>query len=456
MPANLHIRLILFVILILTVAPSLHAQTPTLTCSPAPCVLPNVQVSQSSFILPYSLSLDPADGQHLVTGESDLSCTTAYVTNDGGATWTNHCSKAGGWPAFAFGLNAVINGAGIGPDQTCAPDCDESVGQFSTSSDNGVTWSKPVRSAPHALGFGVSYSQIQVDTNPSSPHFGAIYVSALQYGGAPLITAIGVSHSSDNGATWKLVPVDSTQNAPSEDFESHLAIGSDGTVYVTWLRCPVSGGGTSCPGQAATLLFSKSIDGGNTWSAPSLMGNPMLVPSNSRCGSAGIENLPNTCWFTQDVPVIAIDNSGGTLNGRLYGTFYNWTGSFMQVVLVYSTDGGTSWSTPIAVQDSRDNHDQFAPSLSVSSSGILGVTWQDRFRDPANVKYQPYAAFSNDGGATFFRRFVLATVPSNPRITTNAFTYPTTNLWSGNTFYALWQDTRTGESLAWFGGVVLK
>ena len=452
MPAN---RLVLL-IFCLMIVPALHAQAPSLTCSPAPCVLPNVQVSQSSFILPYSLSLDPADSQHLATGESDLTCTTVYVSNDGGATWTNHCSNAGGWPAFAFGPNGIINGAGIGPDHVCAPDCDESVGQFSSSADNGVTWSKPVLSAPHALGFGVQYSQIQVDNNPASPRFGAIYISALQYGGAPLITAIGVSHSTDNGATWKLVPVDSTQNSPFEDFESHLAIGSDGTVYVTWLRCRVSGGGTSCPGQTATLLFSKSTDGGRTWSAPSLMGNPTLVPKNPQCGSAGIENLPNTCWFTQDVPVIAVDNSGAAFSGRLYGTFYNWTGTFMQVLVVNSTDGGATWSTPVAVAASNDNHDQFAPSLSVSNSGTLGVTWQDRFRDPANIKYQPFAAFSNDGGATFFNRVALSSVPSNPRISTNAFTYPTINLWSGNTFYALWQDTRTGESLAWIGGIKLQ
>ncbi len=128
----------------------------------------------------------------------------------------------------------------------------------------------------------------------------------------------------------------------------------------------------------------------------------------------------------------------------------------MQVALVYSTDGGTTWSTPVAVQASNDNHDQFAPSLSVSNSGVLGVTWLDRFRDPANVKYQPWAAFSDDGGATFFRRFVLTTVASNPRITSTGVAHPTLNVWSGNTFYALWQDTRSGESLAWFGGVTLQ
>lgn len=446
-------RLVLL-ISVLLLAPALHAQG-TLTCSPAPCVLPNVQVSQSSYILPYSLSLDPADGQHLITGEADLTCSAVYVSNDGGASWTNHCSKAGNWPALAFGSNGIINGTGIGPDRGCAPDCDESVGQFSSSSDNGVTWSNPALSAPHALGFGVSYSQIQVDTNHSSPHFGAIYVSALQYGGAPLITATGVSHSTDNGVTWRLVPVDATQHSPMQDFQSHLGIGSDGTVYITWLRCPISGGGTSCPGQIATLFFSKSTDGGNTWSTPSTMANALLVPSNPQC-NFGIENLPNSCWFIQNEPVIAVDNSGGAFSGRLYGTYYIWTGTFMQVALVRSTDGGTTWSTPVAVAATNDNHDQFAPSLSVSGSGVLGITWLDRFRDPANVKYQPFAAFSKDGGATFFKRVALTSVASNPLITSSGVAHPTLNVWSGNIFYALWQDTRSGESLAWFGGVMLQ
>jgi hypothetical protein len=459
MPTGMNLRFCVFILLNLMFAPALYGQTqatPGLTCGPAPCVLPNVQVSQSSFILPSSLSLDPADSQHLVTGESDLTCSSVYVSNDGGGTWTTNCSKAGGWAAYAFGPRGEIKGTGTGPDRSCAPDCDENVLQFSTSSDNGVTWSNPVRSAPHALGFGVVDASISIDNNPSSPRYGSIYVSGTQFGDAPLNTAIGVSHSTDNGATWKLIAVDSPQKAPLEDSHSRMTIGGDGTVYVTWLRCAVGGSGTSCPGKPATLFFSKSTDGGNTWSAPTQMGSPMLVPNNPQCGSIVIENLPNTCWFSQNEPVIAIDNSGGAFSGRLYATFYNWTGTFMQVVAVNSIDGGSTWSAPVPVAPASDTHDQFSPAISVSDSGMVGVTWLDRRKDPANLKYQPFAGFSRDGGASFFKNVPLSATASNPGISQTGFTYPVVNVWSGNTLNVLWDDTRTGSILAWFGGVVIK
>ena len=82
------------------------------------------------------------------------------------------------------------------------------------------------------------------------------------------------------------------------------------------------------------------------------------------------------------------------------------------------------------------------PLASVSPTGLVGVSWLDRRNDPADVKYQAFAAISTDGGQTF----------PNTRLT-KAFSNPdqsgdpnwmgdyTGNTWAGGDFIAAWMDS---------------
>src|ERR1051326_6731828 len=163
-------------------------------------------------------------------------------------------------------------------------------------------------------------------------------------------TRIGVSHSTDGGATWHLVNVDSQQiypnldqfsdlaigadgtvyvswmrctaNGPTGDCGGDLAIGADGTVYVSWMRCTANGPTGDCGGTTASQWFSKSTDGGATWSAAVKIHNANLAPDS--CG-AFYGCLPNTFERVSNIPVIAIDNSPNTSFGTLYVADYNWT-----------------------------------------------------------------------------------------------------------------------------------
>ena len=80
---------------------------------------------------------------------------------------------------------------------------------------------------------------------------------------------------------------------------------------------------------------------------------------------------------------------------------YTWTGTYLRVQVIRSTDGGKTWSKPVPVAPASDTHDQFFPSLSVSPTGKVGVSWLDRRNDPNNIDYQAFAAISTDGGRTF-------------------------------------------------------
>ena len=85
----------------------------------------------------------------------------------------------------------------------------------------------------------------------------------------------------------------------------------------------------------------------------------------------------------------------------------------MQVQVVSSTNGGTTWGAPKLVATAGAPGDQFLPWLNVSKAGQVGVTWLDRRNDAANLKYEAFAAFSTDGGSTY-PNVKLSEVQSDP------------------------------------------
>ena len=92
----------------------------------------------------------------------------------------------------------------------------------------------------------------------------------------------------------------------------------------------------------------------------------------------------------------------------------------------------------------------------------MGVSWLDRRNDPANVKYQAFAAISRDGGQTFQPNVQLTTAFSDPDVNG----YPgggwmgdyTGNTWAGpNNFVAAWMDSSNGVDMqVMVGGIRLK
>lgn len=427
---------------------------PNLTCSPAPCVLPNAQASGNggSVVNEVPITANPINAQQLLTGGNDFNCGSIqgfYASSDGGTTWNHTClgnlpgSGGCGDPAVGYDLHgtAFITGVDCGSTPWYVA--------FAKSTDNGATWSAPTVAVNALFQNGFTDKEwLQVDDNPTSPYANNIYISVTQYenGSGNGNDEISVTHSSDGGATWNTVAVDSEQFYPKDDQFSDLAIGKDGTVYVTWERCTANGPTGDCGGTTASFWISKSTDGGNTWSAATQIATANLAPDT--CG-AYYGCLPNTSARLTDIPSVGIDNSAGANAGHLYVTLYNWTGSFMQVEVMTSSDGGSTWSQPVLLTPVTDIHDQFFPWLSVSAKGTVGVTWLDRRNDPGNLSYEAFAAVSSNGGKSFGKNYLIASQASNPK--NDGFgggflgDYRT-SIWSGSTLYASWMDTRNGSN----------
>jgi hypothetical protein len=424
-------------------------KAPTLKCSPSPCALPNVQASEGGQPVDETpISVDPNNSKHVLTAGNDYNCSSSlqgyFASTDGGKTFTHSCgtlatgtSGGDGDPVVGWDLNGVAYRGGI-------DDGSNLVIAIGKSTDFGATWSTPVIAAK-VSGVDMDKPWLEIDTNAASPLKNALYVSMTQFSGNN--TRIGVSHSTDGGATWHLVNVDSQQIYPNLDQFSDLAIGADGTVYVSWMRCNASGPTGDCGGTTASQWFSKSTDGGATWSAAFKIHNANLAPDS--CG-AFYGCLPNTFERVSNIPVIAIDNSPNASFGTLYVADYNWNGTYMQVEAASSLDGGVTWGNAVGVTPSTDTHDQFFPWINVSDSGLIGVTWLDRSLDGANVNYDAFGTSSKKLQKLKNGNLRLSSVSSDPfndGFGSGFMGDYTGNAWVAgkNKLYMSWSDTRNGS-----------
>jgi hypothetical protein len=428
-------------------------------CSPAPCVLPPTQASEGGALVNTSpIVANPLNPERLLLGSNDWNCpapSTAgfHLSNDGGSTWSVTCMPVvrtknyvfwpDGDPMVGYDRNGVAYIATSYADSETG-----SIGFVGVQkSQDGMHWSQPaaVLSVPETVPVE---GWLTVDTNVGSPYLNSLYVTAVMIGppGVQSENQVVVSHSHDGGRTWSRAQAEPIQTYPANEGFTSMAVGKDGTAYLTWQHCVGTGPAAGCKNGRGYMVLSKSSDGGVTWSHPTLMTAIMIAPSPCNC-YAGL--LPNTNDVrVYNYPAIGVDNSSGPYAGNLYVVMYTWTGTYMQVQVIRSTDGGSTWSKPVPVASASDAHDQFFPWLSVSSTGLVGVSWLDRRNDPANIDYQAFAAISADGGQSFQPNVQLTTAFSNPNV--NGYPFNewmgdyTGNTWNGPDFVAAWMDSSNG------------
>ncbi len=402
--------------------------------------MPEVVISSDS-VSSTIITSNPMNANQLIASAADATCPNAgmlgvYSSVDGGLTWSSTCTQfiSDGEPAVAYGQNtAYVAGAYSGFPGAV---------YMQASTDGGQTWSSRVLVTDGILPGVTNVASLQVDNSLSSPFMNSAYISATQFDVKVVESQISVSHSTDGGNSWITTPVEPVEYKPIVDQFSRLAIGSDGTVYVAWQRCAIIGPSINCADTDAQMLLSKSTDGGNTWSTPAVIATVHLAPDTCDCAFFG--NLPLTNEAVSNMPVLGIDNSSGPHADNLYAVMYTWTGTQMRTLVATSADKGKTWGKPVVVAPTK--HDQFFASLSVSPSGIVGVSWMDRRNDPLNVSYQPFAAGSLNGGASFTKSYPVTTILSDPYLDGNGGTYMgdyTGNTWAGNNYFLVtWPDSR--------------
>jgi hypothetical protein len=430
-----------------------------LTCSPAPCVLPPVQASEGGgTVTDTPIVTNPLNQRELLLGSVDGNCYPSalgfHLSRDRGSAWNRvlcmpDITMGGrGWdssdePSVGYDGKGTAYIAGL---YFCTGYCHGyTAGLLAVQkSTDGAHWSKPVvalRDQGQTFPFETSMA---ADTSPTSTRVNSLYVSGVMWTQSGRDNQVMVSHSTDGDATWKQVAIEAVQKYPEGDNLTRMAVGKYGAVYLAWLHC-------TSPCSTAKVMLSKSGDGGNTWSSPQRIAQ-VTMPTDWE--------LPITFERVYNYPAIASDNSDGPYSGNLYVVMYTWTGAYLRVQMIRSTDGGDTWSQPMPLAPKSDTHDQFFPSISVSSTGKIGVNWLDRRNDPANIDYQAFAAISTDGGQSFGANWQLTKAFSNPKTNgteNNWMGDYTGNTWTGDTFIAAWMDSSNGVDMQEVvGGVRLK
>lgn len=337
------------------------------------------------------------------------------TTFDGGATWTR--------TAIPFSRCAGGN-AGNGGDYQRATDpwvtfaadgtafqmaLASSGGSFTASSanamlvsrstDGGRTW-EPVSTLIRD-GSQFFNDKNSITADPTDPRYVyAVWDRLGASGGGPAMLA----RSTDGGATWEGARPIYDPGLRSQTIGNVIAVLPNGTVVDVFTRIDYA---VSAPARAS-LNVLVSVDKGGSWSGPFRIADALAVGARDPDTGAAIRDGAN-------LPQVAV-----APNGQLWVAWQDarFSGGVHDgIALARSTDGGRTWSAPVQV-NSEPSAQAFTPSVHVTASGTIGVTYYDLRSNTADATTLPtdlILARSIDGARWTEHRvsatFDLATAP---------------------------------------------
>jgi hypothetical protein len=332
----------------------------------------------------------------------------------------------------------------------------------SNPADTSTDGSKYVRTvilATNTFGQGSFNDKTALAVDPAT---GNVYASWSDFHGSGC-NQILFSRSTDHGATFS-APLKISSGICSNQGPS-IAIGPRGQVSVAWQG---TSGGSKGQNGVNGAAFVHSGDYGQTFSSASLAVTYTPFQSEQFSGNGAREcgDAPFNCptgftfpRFDLAPPYLAADNVHGTLVMAMQVAQADGQG---QIEYSYSTDGGTSWSTPALLAPSPGDGHQLFPYLTASAGRISAVFYDSRgdanyaaTRPPCNSATGQTTACLNvryaeslDGGRTWGASVQVTDQPTNPnyeqfggRLVPFFGDYITVAA-VGNTVGAVWTDTR--------------
>ena len=374
----------------------------------------------------FHVAINPLDQNNIIIatihgfGNPDANNLRIHYTYDFGASWATseytgepEGYRGAGDPVVAFDTdgNALL----VNLSQNISNNNVNTV--LSKSADGGATWSL---TNEVAIG-NTDKPWLAIDTYNESPGNGNIYI--------PVIENNNVLYTLSSDLQNK-----STATIPIGDALPSVAIRSDGEVFTSILT-------RSNPSRVHVQQFT---DEGST-----LVHNTEIV------------NFPDYTfdapWISaryQPTQYLAIDNSGGTHDGRIY---LSYTASesgdpdYFDVLLTYSDDDGHTWSTPNIVHgDNQNDVQQFYSSIYVNNQGVVIMDWYDRRNHSDASKLTDfYLGVSYDGGDTFVETQLnsVATDFDNAIPSSNLFGIGEYHqvVATNDTIVSFWSDGRTND-----------
>lgn len=184
----------------------------------------------------------------------------------------------------------------------------------------------------------------------------------------PISSLSGLAQSDTVGQAF----ADEGGVAGNQSGDAVVAVSRGGTFYYAMLSRTLAGLGS--------IGVSRSTDHGVTFGAP-------VDASTTANGTA---NFQDKEWLT-------VDTTGGAHDGNVYLAWTNFANSFAtaQIMFVRSTDGGLTWSAPLALSTAGPGLGHQGAMPSVAPNGDVYVVWLDRATSQLLVRR------STDGGVAF-------------------------------------------------------
>jgi len=356
-----------------------------------------------------SIAINPKNPLNLISSAVDYrgnSSTWVYVSDDGGKTWINKNlgKPRPGWrstndPSVMFdedGVGYLVYGGF--PNTTSG----ENGVYLSKTLDQGKTWITHIPVMEHlgAMTLDSAFEDkyyIQVDRSSNSQYSGHLYIPWKRVIALDSATQIVVTKSIDKGQTWSTpVAVSERLAGSSEDttFGQSFPLitnGPNGQVYLVWNHGPKKGIG-----------FSKSLDGGQTWTEQRIIHNYKEFGTPKFLSGQGIRHTVKGMVRAEAYPVITCNYTNKSKSGELY---LCWSAdSIPNIYFSKSSDEGQTWSAPKIVTTVETN-DQFWPWIKVDPiTEDIAIMYLDSRNDPENILVECYVSYSPDGGETWIDR----------------------------------------------------
>ncbi len=362
-----------------------------------------------------SIAINPVNPANLVAGANDfkrmivtprgsfLADLGYYTSFDGGRTWAGGFItrpseyKGGSDPAVAADNQGNFFYALIAFSDN--PTNDNAV-LVAKSTNGGRTFASPVPVIQHIRQTNAPQEDkefIAVD-NSTSRFRGNLYVSwttfSLDTGQS---SGIRFARSSDGARTFSPA-IDLQVGASLQG--SIPSVGPRGEVYVAWQR-------------SNQQLVRRSVDGGSTFDLVRTMAFAQPIGT---VDPVSRRRVLNGGFRVNNFPSIAVDAASGPNAGNVYLTYADGRNGDADVFFVRSTDGGTTWSPPVRINDDPlgNGKDQWFPWVTVDpTNGDVYVAFYDRRDDPDNLLLNVYMTRSTDGGQSFEPNIRVTTTTSD-------------------------------------------
>lgn len=314
---------------------------------------------------------------------------------------------------------------------------------FSRSTDSGATFTAPINLS-NTSGFSF---------NPRIAVGSAGNVSVVWEDDTPGNTVIMFSHSTNSGANFTAAV--NLSNDTADSGSQQIAADTAGNIYVVWEHDSLNLG----------IFFSRSTDGGNTFSAPAVL-STNASGSFSPQIAMGLNGNLGVVWeddtaVTSDISFSHSSDYGATfsiseslslhtgnsmsaqigidLNGNTDVVWANNSPGNFDIFFSRSSDGGATFSSPKNISNSAGLSQN--PQLGIDAKGNINVAWQDN--TPQNPSLDIYFARSSDGGVTFSSPL---NVSNNSGFSQNAFLA----IDAGANINLAWEDGTPGNDDIFF------